>query len=37
MYYGEFSNKADICHEWGISDFVGEVIYANYERDSYDW
>ncbi len=36
IYNGAFSSKEDICKEFAISDFDGEVIYAHYEQDSYD-
>ena len=36
MYYGEFDSKADIVREWNLGSFDGEVLYANYNQDSYD-
>lgn len=36
MYYGDFASKEDICREFNISDFDGEVLYASYEYECYD-
>ena len=36
MFYGEFSNKSDVCKEFHISDFDGTVIYAAYDCESYE-
>lgn len=36
MFYGEFSNKRDVCREFHIDDFDGTVIYAAYDCESYE-
>jgi hypothetical protein len=36
MYYGEFDSKADICKEFQIGHFDGEVLFAQYEYLDYD-
>lgn len=36
MFYGEFSNKSDVCREFQIKDFDGTVIYAAYDCESYE-
>ena len=36
MYYGEFSNKSDVCSAFCIKDFEGTVIYASYDCEGYE-
>jgi hypothetical protein len=36
MFYGEFDSEADIVREWNLGSFDGEVLYANYDQQSYD-
>jgi hypothetical protein len=36
LYYGLFSSKEDICHEFGIAHFDGVVLYADYEYENYE-
>lgn len=36
MYYDLFQSKEDVCKEFSISDFDGEVLFARYEYENYD-
>lgn len=35
-YVDGFASKEDICREFRISDFDGEVVYADYRYENYD-
>ena len=36
MYYGDFSDEADVLKEFEVDDFKGLIIFAVYDRDGYD-
>lgn len=36
MFYGEFSDKSDVCSAFNIKDFDGVVIYASYDQQDYE-
>lgn len=35
MFFGDFTSKQDICKEFRIPDFEGQVIFAAYEYEDY--
>jgi hypothetical protein len=35
-YFGDFSSKEDVCREFSIPDFDGEVLVASYEFEYYE-
>ena len=35
MYFGEFSNREDVCREFS-TEFEGTVIFAAYDQQDYD-
>lgn len=35
MFFGDFKSKQDICKEFRIPDFEGQVIFAAYEYEDY--
>ncbi len=35
MFFGDFKSKQDVCEQFNIADFEGQVIFAAYEYEDY--